>query len=184
MRELDRRIATLRLRLAEIGSRLDQLNTLQRQYKNQMDRIADYALFENGDLDSAISMADEVETRLAQAERAIRLLTIIRTRAQDELDTLLLTRGVDTARSELSQLEERRRALESELSTLEAEHPKESGAADETRRAALMSQLGQIDHEMRRLRQTISEASEAAARTVSARKRRAGSQPEKPQSQV
>ncbi len=168
MRELDRRIATLRLRLAEISSREEQLRGLQRQFRGQLERITDFAVYQNGDLGSALSMAEEVDTRLAQTERTLHHLNAIRARVREELDALLLTRGVDAARSELAKLESQRQALEEELAALDQGTPLPLTAqTGGERRAELESQLAQIDAEMARLRRTISEASDAAARAVS-----------------
>jgi len=171
MRELDRRIATLRLRLAEIRSRQEQLNATVKQYRLQLERIAEFAVYENADLDSALSMAEEVDSRLAQTEGALHHLDAIRTRAQEELDALLLTKGIDAARSELSQLESCRHALDEEMAALDRADLAIDAASLQERRAELESLRAQIDSEMVRLRRTISEASDAAARAVSAHSR-------------
>jgi len=177
MRELDKRIANLRLRLAEIRSRQEQLTALRRQFRAQLDRVLDFAVYERGDLDSALSMAEDVDTRLTQTEHTIRHLEVIRARCQEELDALLLTSSIETAKTELAELETRLRELEVQMGEAKGAppvpsgigaHAVEGGGAD---RATLETEHRRIDAEIRRLRQTISEASEQAARAVSTRRR-------------
>ena len=179
MRELDKRIATLRLRLAEIESRQEQLRDLQRQFKSQLDRIVEFTVKENGDLDTALSMSDEVEARLAQTERSLKILSSIKARGQEELEALQLTRSVDAAKAELAELEERHRQLENELSSFgvaTAAMARTSAAKDE-KRVQLEAQRDQLEGEMKRLRRVIDEASDAAARAVSSKTRK--SRPDK-----
>jgi hypothetical protein len=151
MQQLDRRIATLRLRLAEIRSQEDKMRALQRQFSAQVDKVVEFAIRENSDLEGALNMLGEVDARQDQAERALRHLAAIRARAQEELDALVLTRSIEIAKAELAALEEERRHLE-----VQGNHER----------------LPDLDADIRRLRQKISDASEEAARTVSARLRR------------
>lgn len=171
MQRLDKRIAILRLRLAEIRAREDQLKSLQRQYEGQIDRIVEFAVQENSDLDAALSMIEEVDARRAQAGRASGQLEVIKARAQEELDALLLTRGIESAKAEIADLEVRRRQLDAEISRLrqsgnDASQQVTTGAPDASQ---LTRSAEDLDGEIRRLRQLISDASEAAARAVSRR---------------
>ncbi len=177
MHELDKRIANLRLRLAEIRSRQEQLTAMQRQFRAQLDRVLDFAVYERGDLDSAISMASEVDVRLAETERTMRHLATIRARCQEELDALLLTSSIETAKAELAELETRLRNLEAEIEELqkvpaiegEGQLPAEGGK--ETRGAQLQIERDHLEEEIKQLRRTISQASDQAARAVSERRR-------------
>ena len=171
MRELDKRIANLRLRLAEIRSRQEQMVALERQFRAQLDKVLDFAVYERGDLDSALSMAEDIDTRLGGVSRASRHLETIRVRCQEELDALLLTSSIETAKAELAELEGRLREVESEMAgqkTLVATGQPEDRAEEEaeTRRSRLALEHARIDAEIKQLRRTISEASDQAAKRV------------------
>ncbi len=166
MRELDKRIATLRFRLAEIRAREDQAKLQQRQFKNQQERITDFAIYENGDLEATLSMAEEVDSRLAQVERTLRYLAAIRTKGQEELDALLLTRSIEEAKAALTTLQAKHRQLGEELAQLD--RAAETGSIQVERREELQAQRTEAEAGMKRLRESIGEASEAAARAVAA----------------
>lgn len=172
MRELDRRIATLRQRLAEVAAREDQVWALQRQFRSQMERLMDFAVYDRGDLNSALSMAEEVDTRLLQAERTLVHLRKIRARGQEELNALLITSSIEAAKADVAELETQIQQLDVEIGRLQ------QTAADaeilpqersEDRLAQLRAQHDRLEVEIRRLRQAISEASDEAARTVAER---------------
>ncbi|HEX2987073.1 MAG TPA: hypothetical protein VHS06_02755 [Chloroflexota bacterium] len=171
MRELDRRIAALRLRLAEINSRHEQLQTLQKQFQNQISSIVDFAALENRDLSSVLSMAEEVDTRLRQTEQTLRLLEAIRARGEEELETLLLTRTVDNTKAELAERANQLQHVRDEIARIEgtgiAQPIPDSGEESEMQR--LRSRQAEIEAEIQRLHDRIDEASEAAARAVSDR---------------
>jgi hypothetical protein len=80
---------------------------------------------------------------------------MLRRRAQDELDALLVTRGVADAQLRLSELERRRADL--------------LAAAPSAEGAARPAELEEIEAEMAALRQTIEAASDAAARALTGR---------------
>jgi len=44
MQELEKRIALLRLLLADIGSKLSQLSNMEGQYRDQLARIVDFVV--------------------------------------------------------------------------------------------------------------------------------------------
>lgn len=176
MRELDRRIAMLRLRLAEISAREDQVRSLQRQFRGQLERLMDFAIYDRGDLDTALSMAEDVESRLNESERTLGHLLAIKSRGQDELNALLLTSSIEAAKTDIAELETQVNRLDEEIESLghnasgrEPVVQKEG----EDRLSQLRAQHDKLDGEIRRLRQAISEASDAAARTVAERTRHA-----------
>ncbi len=172
MRELDRRIATLRLRLAEISAREDQIRSVQRQFRSQLDKLMDFAIYDRGDLGSALSMAEEVDGRLAQAERTLRHLETIKARGKEELDALLLTGSIEAAKADVAELESQIRDLDAEIGRLQ-QYP--SGDVEGTpgegvgKLTELRARHDGLDAEIRRLRQAISEASDEAARAVAER---------------
>jgi chromosome segregation ATPase len=176
MQQLDRRIATLRLRLAEIRAREDQHRGLLRQFRSQMDRVVDFAARDESDLDAAISMLDEVDTRYVHVERALRHLGTIRAKAQEELDALVLTRSIEVAKQELAGLEEERQRLEAEIrqGDSSAGHAEPSPRGEQQAEEPPADRLPALEAEIRRLRKRISDASEEAARKVSSRLRETG----------
>ena len=91
------------------------------------------------------SLDDEVEERLAQQERMLRHLSLLRMRAQGELEALVVTRGVSDARARLAELEQRRAQL------LGQDEESTSG------------ELAEVDAEVAELQAMIQQASEAAA---------------------
>jgi DNA repair exonuclease SbcCD ATPase subunit len=176
MQQLDKRIVTLRLRLAEIRAREDQQKALRHQFRGQMEKVVDFAARENSDLDAALSMLDEIDTRYDQVERTLRHLQAIKAKAQEELDALVLTRSIEAAKQELAGLEEEKQRLEAEIHQMgsAALHSVPIARGERLTESQLRERLSDVETEIRYLRQKISDASEEAARTVSSRLRQAG----------
>ena len=176
MKQLDNRISMLRLRLAEVKAREEQLAALHRQFGAQMNRIVDFAVYERSDLDAALSMIDDVETRQRQTDRMMHHLEAIKGRIQEELNALILTRDVESAKVALAEMEERSQQLEAEIQEAEGEDSKGipgpgHSEGKQTRRSRLEGQRAEAEAEVRRLRQVISDASEEAARAVASTRR-------------
>jgi DNA repair exonuclease SbcCD ATPase subunit len=176
MQQLDKRIVTLRLRLAEIRAREDQQKALRHQFRGQMEKVVDFAARENSDLDAALSMLDEIDTRYDQVERTLHHLQAIKAKAQEELDALVLTRSIEAAKQELAGLEEEKQRLEAEIHQMgsAALHSVPIARGERLTESQLRERLSDVETEIRYLRQKISDASEEAARTVSSRLRQAG----------
>jgi hypothetical protein len=149
MREMERRIALLRLLLADISARERQAHETQEQLRGQLTRIVDFTVRHNASVSHAISSMAEVEERLTQQEMTLRSLALLRARAQGELQALLVTRGVADAHAKLAELEERRGRL------LADDQP-----------VAPDAELGEIDAAIAELQALIQQASEAAARSL------------------
>jgi uncharacterized coiled-coil protein SlyX len=161
MQEMDRRVALLRLLLADITAREQQARDAQGQLRGQLTRIVDFTVRQNAGVSHALSSMDEVEERLAQQERMLRHLSLLRVRAQGELEALVVTRGVSDARARLAELEQRRAQLV---------------ASDQESTAG---ELAEIDAEVAELQAMIQQASEAAARALT----QATQGPEEPRAQ-
>jgi hypothetical protein len=132
----------------------------------------DFAIFERGDLDSALSMAEDVDSRLGQADRMLGHLQTIKTRGQEELNALLLTGSIEAAKANVAELETQLYQLDAEIEEIDLgdSGPEPSiVAGDEDRLTRLRAQHERLDGEVRRLKQAISEASEEAARSVARR---------------
>lgn len=153
MREIERRQGILRLLLADLTARREQTETAARQIQEQKARLVEFTVQRNGSVGNALAALAELDERLTRAQSDLRHIEMLRRRAQDELDALLVMRGVADARERLDELAARRAAL------VENEMAGQMHAAD----------LNEIDAEMAELRATIETASAAAARALSDR---------------
>ncbi len=96
--------AKLRMTLAEISGREEQLDTLIRQFNNQLARIPRQAIYGRASLDAVLSSMNEVQERLDHAAATKRHLIAIKRRTTDELEALQLTQQVETAKESLRNL--------------------------------------------------------------------------------
>lgn len=173
MQELEKRIALLRLLLADIGSKLSQLSNMEGQYRDQLARIVDFVVYREGDVSNAVSLMSEVQDKLDEVVRTRGHIKMIEQRANTELDVLVLTKHVSEARSQLAELEARQQELSERLSHLP---PTEAGPAasgfdgQDYDIRQIHDEVAAVSHEMARLNDLITEASERAARTVQAGK--------------
>lgn len=156
MREMDRRLGLLRLLLADLTARRQQTEALRDQLHGQIGRLVEFAVRQNGAVGNALAAMADVDERLTRAEADLRHLELLRRRAQEELDALVVTRGVADARARLEELERRRSDL------LAATETPPSGA------------LTEIKAEMAELRAAIDDASAAAARALTEGRGRPG----------
>jgi hypothetical protein len=153
MHEIDRRMALLRLMLADISARAAQSRANEQQLRAQHQRIIDFAVQRNAGVGNALALLAETEERLAQEAMTLRHLEELRRRAQSELDALLLTRSVSDAQQRLAELEARRRTLT---------EPAASGPLE----ANQSSEVAEIEAEIAELKAMIADASESAARAL------------------
>jgi hypothetical protein len=136
-------IARLRLMLADITTKETQLEGLRHQYREQRKRVVGHALYSETSLETSLGLLDDIAERLRAAETRLEHLRMIRHKAETELESLQLTRGVERAKAELARLQQQRA---------------ESGDAS-----------AEVAEEMRRLQTLINEASEQAARSIERR---------------
>jgi hypothetical protein len=162
MQEIDRRMAMLRLMLADITARAAQSQENERRLRAQHQRIIDFAVQRNAGVGNALALLAETEAQQAQEAMTLRHLEELRRRVQSELDALLLTRSVSDAQQRLAELEARRREL---LSA--GAGPGE--AATEPPGIPQSKEVAEIDAEMVELRKLIADASESAARALAPR---------------
>ncbi len=122
MRKLDETIANLKLALATIESKEQALLQAERQASAQYKRIVNYTLYEGGDLERALNMMDEIGQRTQYARSSLQHLKLIKQRAQDDLRAMHLTKTIEDAKAELSQLQAKQaqgEALEDAIAELE-----------------------------------------------------------------
>lgn len=164
MQEMDRRVALLRLMLADIADRERQATDAVRMLKGQLNRIVEFTVQRNGGVSNALAAMAETEERLAEQETTMRHLAQLRKRAQSEIEALLVTRGVTDARVRLAELETRRASLLERL-TASADLPEALSDAAPAG-SDVGSELAEIDAEIADLKAQIEAASDAAARAL------------------
>jgi hypothetical protein len=148
LRKLDVTIARLRLLVAEVTAREAAQEEQRRTCREQHNRLVTFALYGDSSLDSVLAMLADVQERLAHVEATARSLGAIRKRAENELESLQLTKGIEEAKVLLHELQ-----------------AKQAGPID----AADALSPTAIQAEIARLRTLINEASERAAKTIARR---------------
>ena len=101
------RQARLRLFLADIKSREEQLDGMVRQFRTQLNRLPRQAMYGQTTLDIVLSSMAEVQERLNYTQVARQHLLAIKQRATDELSALELTQKVEEAKEALKDLKSR-----------------------------------------------------------------------------
>jgi len=161
VQKLDVIIARLRLLLADVTTKQGQVSGLRRQLREQMNRIVSYSLYGDADLERTLGLMRDVEQRLRDAEMQEQHLGLIRDRVERELESLLLTRGVEQAKSRLGELQQRKAEIERALDA------GDKAGEDASTPAAELAQAEQVlADEIRQLQHEINEASERAARSI------------------
>lgn len=161
MKKLDLTIAHLRLRLADIEARMEQIRALRRQYEEQFRRVVNHSLYGEAELDRILALMQEIEERRADVEATARRLEVLEQRTRQELDSLQITKGIEEAKAELLDLQARKLALDQRLAQ----------PSPEDVLVRLRAEQAYLVSEMRRLQQQIAEGSELAARALNAERR-------------
>ncbi len=99
-------MAALRLSLAEIRHKEEQLDATIAQFRTQLRRLPRQTIYGRAPLDMALSAMGEIEERLRDAEDNRRRVLTIKQAAQDELAALESVQQVDKARKALAQLKQ------------------------------------------------------------------------------
>jgi hypothetical protein len=141
---LDVMIARLRLMLADIAAKEAQLEGLRQQYREQRNKVLGYCLYSETSLETSLGLMDDIAERLRDTETTLEHLSAIRRKAETELESLQLTKGVEQAKAELADLQ--RRIADADEGTAPA--PSE------------------LNEEIQRLQNLINEASDRAARSL------------------
>ena len=148
LKKLDITIARLRLLLADVGARERALEDQRRTANDQRAKLITFSMYGDATLDSVLAMLADVDERLAAVEARARSLSAIRKRAEVELESLQLTKGVTEAKVLLQELQ-----------------AKQAGALDPTEPLS----PEEIQAEIARLQSLINEASERAAQSIGRR---------------
>ena len=152
LKKIDVTIARLRLLLADVTARETTLQSQRQTFVDQREKLVTFSLYGDSNLDNVLAMLGDVEERLAHVEATSRSLQAIRRRAEAELESLQLTKGIEEAKALVMQL----RAKQAE--------PLGEGEALRTE---------EIQAEIARLQALINEASERAMKSIEQAARRA-----------
>ena len=102
--QLETAMATLRLGLAEIRNKEEQLDAQISQFQTQLLRLPRQVVYGQTSLDSSLTAMGEIEERLEDVVANRRRLLAIKKTATQELEALELLKRVDEARSQLAEL--------------------------------------------------------------------------------
>ncbi len=104
MSQLQQTMAALRMTLAELRNKEQQLDTLIGQFRTQLQRLPRQVIYGGTPLDISLSSMGEIEERLADTEATKRRLLAIKKTAMEELAALESVKQVDEARQTLANL--------------------------------------------------------------------------------
>ena len=102
--QLEQAMANLRLSLAEMRAKEDQLDALIHQFQTQLRRLPRQVVYGQTSLELSMTAMAEIEERLDDAVANRRRLLAIKDTATQELEALQLLKRVDEARSKLAGL--------------------------------------------------------------------------------
>ncbi|HIN25638.1 MAG TPA: hypothetical protein EYM73_14845 [Dehalococcoidia bacterium] len=102
--QLEQAMATLRLSLAEMRNKEDQMDALVNQFQTQLRRLPRQAVYGQMSLEMSLTAMGEIEERLDDAVANRRRLLAIKDTAAQELEALQLLKRVDEARFKLAEL--------------------------------------------------------------------------------
>ena len=151
LKKIDLTIARLRLLLADVTARETALEEQRRTFREQHNKLVTFSMYGDSTLDSVLAMLGDVQERLASIEHTSQSLAAIRRRAEIELESLQLTKGIEEAKVLLLELQ-----------------ATQNGPFD----AADALTPAEIQAEIARLRSLINEASERAAKNIERATRR------------
>src|ERR1051326_2059034 len=111
LKKIDITIARLRLLLADVSARERGVEDQRRVLREQQNKLVTFSMYGPPSLDSVLTMLGEVQERLNNLDAPSQSLSAIRKRAEFELESLQLTKGIEEAKVLLQHLrrsEERR----------------------------------------------------------------------------
>jgi hypothetical protein len=151
LKKIDITIARLRLLLADVSAREKGVEDQRRVLREQHNKLVTFSMYGDSTLDSVLGMLGDVQERLGHLDATAQSLSAIRKRAEYELESLQLTKGIEEAKVLLQDLQARQAAP---VGTGDALSPAE------------------IQAEIARLQSLINEASERAAKNIERATRR------------
>ena len=91
MPEMQKAISNLRLLLATIRGKQEELEGSSRQFQRQLKRATNHSIHGSSPLESTLSILAEIQERLDHVESTRKHLAAVKSRAEDELQALYLT---------------------------------------------------------------------------------------------
>jgi hypothetical protein len=151
LKKIDITIARLRLLLADVTARESALEGQRRTFGEQYHKLITFSMYGDSSLDSVLAMMADVQERVSAIEATSRSLAAIRKRAEIELESLQLTKGIEETKVLLHALQARQA------------QPLDAGDA---------LSPAELQAEITRLQALINEASERAAQNIERATRR------------
>jgi hypothetical protein len=159
--------------LADVEGKQAQLSQMEEQYRAQLSRVVEFAVYRDGDVGNALSLMSEIQAKLNEVLQTSEHLGMIGRKAGAELEVLLLTKRVAEARSQLTKLEERQQALAAKLAHLSEEAGSSTivSGGESSEVEDIKAIYEEVETEIARLHTLITDASERAARSIHSRER-------------
>ena len=112
MPQMQQAISTLRLLLASVRAKDEELEALARQFRRQLERAPRYAIQGGNSLDATLNLMGEIQERLDDVEAQRKHLSAVKRQVETELVALNITEKISQAKAELSCLKASRTAGE------------------------------------------------------------------------
>ena len=109
MPQMQQAISRLRLLLATVRAKQDELDVLARQFRRQLERAPRYAIQGGNPIEVTLNLMGEIQERLDTVESQQKHLAAIRRQAEAELEALNITERIAKAKEELTGLRDKRR---------------------------------------------------------------------------
>ena len=116
--QLEKAMANLRIGLAEMQHKEEQLDAQISQFKQQLRRVPRQAMYGQASLEASLAAMGEIEERLADAEGVRRRLLQIKASTTQELEALIVLKQVDEAKNKLAALKRSRATDEGTLAEI------------------------------------------------------------------
>lgn len=112
MPQMQQAISNLRLLLASVRAKDEELEALARQFRRQLERAPRYAIQGGNPLEMTLNLMGEIQERLDSVEEQRKHLSAVRRQVETELVALNITEKIAQAKEELAQLRASRDAGE------------------------------------------------------------------------
>ena len=147
--QLNSTMANLRLSLAEINDKEQQLDAMISQFRTQLRRLPRQVIYGRTALDYSLTAMGEIEERLEDAVANRRRLLAIKKTATEELEALELVKQVDETRRSLRELKQRMVVSGEEEESLAEVRQLEQFIADNSKRAewAITANIREQQHQ-------------------------------------